>query len=471
MKKNARITRLLIALSFILIPLSSLAEPGDIVPGEFIVICKKGCNSADVAKRHGHNPKHVYRAGLSGFAGKLDAGVKKQMEGDPDVVQIVPDREVRGTYNPRGRIQFDFWDNWLERQRADLLRIEDLLKDIRPIDPNRPSTQKVPSGVVRIGAAPGALDFDGRGIGIAIVDTGIDRRHEDLRVSGEFFSAYENRFDDNGHGTHVAGLAAAIDNDRFSVGVAPRATLYSVKVLGEFNTGFDSDIIAGLEWIVANATRVRPQIKVVNMSLGRPGTLDDNPAYREVLRVLTEDLGLTVVVSAGNDCGVTVREVVPAGYPEVIAVASTTATNGPSACQAFPEGILADTASQFATNGAYDPATRIGVTISAPGSRDEFITEDCQQAFFNEMRSTGIGGGVNIIGGSSMSAGLTSGVVALLYQQAYERGEQLTSEDVREKIIAGAEGVGVLPLISPVCGTDDGDAEGILSAPGTLAAP
>jgi len=452
-----------------IVPASVMSEPGDPVPGEFIVLCRDDCNSADVAKRHGHNPDQVYSKALSGFAGKMNGALRKQMEADPDVVRIVPNREVVGTASPY-RDPFAAWDKWLRGQREYLQNIEDLLKDVRPENPARPSTQTIPSGVLRIGAAPGELAFDGRGVGIAVIDTGIDRRHVDLRVSATYFSAFENQFDDNGHGTHVAGLAAAIDNDRFSVGVAPRATLYSVKVLNEFNRGVDSDIIAGLDWVAENAQKVRPAIKVVNMSLGRPGALDDNPAYRQSIQTLTENLGITVVVSAGNTCGEVVKDVVPAGYPEVIAVASTSATNGPSACDVFLEGIVADSTSQFATAGAYDPDTRIGVTISAPGTRNEFLNTDCI-AFFNEMRSTGIGGGINIIGGSSMSAGITSGVVALLYQQADESGVALTSEMVRSKIMQGAEGVGVLPLINPICGFDDGDAEGILSAPGALAAP
>ena len=185
-------------------------------------------------------------------------------------------------------------------------------------------------------------------------------------------SLLESRYpwDDNGHGTHVSGIIAARNNTIDVVGVAPNATLYAVKVLDRSGSGTDSTVMAGLDWIALNASLVSPEIRVVNMSLGRQGSLNDNPALRAAVQNLY-DSGITVVVSAGNDSGLDVSQEVPATYPEVLAIACSTAVDGGNSGCIFGGVIKADTASYFTTDGKYDPATRIGVTISAPGVEKE----------------------------------------------------------------------------------------------------
>ena len=89
------------------------------------------------------------------------------------------------------------------------------------------------------------------------------------------FTAFSACQDNNGHGTHVTGTIAARNNAVDVVGVAPNATPYAVKVLDAQGSGTDSTVIAGLDWIILNANSVSPPIRVVNMSLGRQGTLDD----------------------------------------------------------------------------------------------------------------------------------------------------------------------------------------------------
>src|SRR4029453_3533716 len=124
--------------------------------------------------------------------------------------------------------------------------------------------------------------------------------------------------------------------------------------------------MAGLDWITDNATLVLPAIRVVNMSLGRPGTLGDNPALRASVQALTQ-AGITVVGAAGNDNTVGVSGPVPATSPEVIAVASTTVTAGTSACAGHASPVIGDTASYFTTDGAFDVLTDIGVSVWRPG--------------------------------------------------------------------------------------------------------
>lgn len=121
-------------------------------------------------------------------------------------------------------------------------------------------------GVKRIGAGNVHSYNKGYGINIAIIDTGIDNNHPDLAAnySGGYDFVNEDTvpFDDNGHGTHVSGIASALDNGNGVVGVAPEADIYALKVLDSSGSGYSSDIIAALEWSVTNG------MQVVNMSLG-----------------------------------------------------------------------------------------------------------------------------------------------------------------------------------------------------------
>jgi len=327
----------------------------------------------------------------------------------------------------------------------------------------------VPAGVQRIGAAPGPIAYTGDGVGVAIVDTGVDLNHLDLKLLGSpCFSAFgPSCQDDNGHGTHVGGIVAARDNDLDVVGVAPKATLYAVKVLDKTGSGTDSTVMAGLDWVAQNAALVSPPIRVVNMSLGRPGTLGDNPALRAMVQVVY-NLGISVVVSAGNDSSKQVSQQVPATYPEVMAVASTTALDGSNAgCKSFKNTIKADTASYFTTDGAYNSTTGIGVTISAPGEEKENVTKNCFASSVGIL-STRLGGGTTRMSGTSMAAPHVAGVVALMLQQ----NSALSPESIRTHIQAGGDRIGVAPLNSPTAGYSfDGAREGIVSAPGALPTP
>src|SRR5438093_9714172 len=206
--------------------------------------------------------------------------------------------------------------------------------------------QVVPEGVKRVGLpVPGVSD--GAGIGVAVVDTGIDLSNADLAANihpDKFVSpgmGTTSCQDNNGHGTHVSGIVAAIDNQIGTVGVAPRATLYCVKVLDASGTGSDSDVIAGLDWVLQHAA-----IRVVNMSLGRP--VSTNPAADEPMHAAVKrlnDAGITLVVAAGNDSSKQVSDMVPASFSEVLPVASTSAIDGSNSCPWLAGPLSADTAS------------------------------------------------------------------------------------------------------------------------------
>jgi subtilisin family serine protease len=136
----------------------------------------------------------------------------------------------------------------------------------------------------------------GSGVTVAVLDTGIDMHHADLSKSikggynalaGQNSRSYQ---DDNGHGTHMAGIIAARMNRFGVVGAAYQAQLVAVKVLDQYGNGRLSDLINGLGWIRAN------KIKVVNMSLGFS---EDSPLLEQAIQRLYE-AGVIMVASAGN---------------------------------------------------------------------------------------------------------------------------------------------------------------------------
>ena len=313
-------------------------------------------------------------------------------------------------------------------------------------------SQILPAGVVRVGVP--TPSSNGAGIGVAILDTGIDLAHSDLAVATSGFSAVGATCqDDHGHGTHVAGTVAARDNGTDVVGVAPAAQLYCVKVLDGNGSGSDATIMAGLDWVLTNHDRVVPAIKVINLSLGRPGTVGDNPAMHAIFSSL-DAAGISVVAAAGNDPQADVSGQIPAAYPEVIAVASTTAQNGSNQCRFLAGSIAADTASYFTTDGH-------GVTVSAPGEDREDVNRSCFITSVGIL-STRLGGGTVRMSGTSMASPHVAGIAARYYQQ----NSTMLPSDIKVWIATSAIRQTVAPLESPTTSyTYDGVKEGIAQAP------
>ncbi|WP_328905460.1 S8 family serine peptidase [Streptomyces sp. NBC_00234] len=154
--------------------------------------------------------------------------------------------------------------------------------------------------VAQIGA-PTAWEagYTGKGVKIAVLDTGVDSTHADLKeqvLAEKNFSDAADAVDRFGHGTHVASIAAgtgAASGGTFK-GVAPDAKLLNGKVLDDDGFGSDSGILAGMEWAAAEGA------DIVNLSLGGGDTPDIDPLEAAVNK-LSADQGILFAIAAGNE--------------------------------------------------------------------------------------------------------------------------------------------------------------------------
>jgi subtilisin len=262
-------------------------------------------------------------------------------------------------------------------------------------------------GVKRIGA--GTLHTGGNkalNVPVAIIDTGIDYKHPDLggclgagcKVAGgfDFVNNDADPLDDEGHGTHVAGTVAGLDNDVGVVGVAPEAKLYALKVLNSSGSGSFSNIIKALEWVVDNDT-----IKITNNSYGSstdPGTLVkaafDNAYAAGVLHIAAAG-------NSGSCAGKNDSVGYPAKYSSVVAVAATNSS---------------DTRPCWSSTGS-------AVEISAPGV---------------SINSTKLGGGYVVYSGTSMASPHVAGAAALVLGT----GTPLTNAQLRNILTSTAQDLG-----------------------------
>ncbi|HEX7281100.1 MAG TPA: S8 family serine peptidase, partial [Vicinamibacterales bacterium] len=160
------------------------------------------------------------------------------------------------------------------------------------------------AGLLGLGSYPAVT---GRGVGVAVIDSGIATSHQALAgkvVAAVNFTNEPSANDGFGHGTHIAGIIAGSPTAATSVtplykgGIAPGAHLINVKVLTAKGAGYTSDVIAGIQWTIAN--RDRYAIKVINLSLGHPQVelCVTDPLCLSVEKAAMA--GLVVVASAGN---------------------------------------------------------------------------------------------------------------------------------------------------------------------------
>ncbi|MCC6320664.1 MAG: S8 family serine peptidase [Phycisphaerales bacterium] len=282
-------------------------------------------------------------------------------------------------------------------------------------------------GLTALRADPAFNDIDGSGIGIAILDTGLFSTHPDLSPNfAAWYDAVDQTdatapFDPNGHGTHVAGTAAARDPD---IGVATRARLIGVRALPDGNERPRHDTVAaGLQWVIDNQSRYN--IRVVNMSLGVPGhnfnSVPDDPSGEAALIRRLERLGVTVVTASGNsyaDFG-SLGASTPAVFSS-LSVASTWEDNG-----------VGDNFPLFAGGGGPFAA------FEREGRRDRLAGSSQRSSLPNQVAAPGQsifstwngaqGQMFNTIYGTSMASPLVAGMVALMQDAAQTFGGRYLS--------------------------------------------
>lgn len=395
---------------------------------------------AALAAKYGIVPSQVFTEVGRGFIADVTSRQIQQLEADPAVQEVAPDG-IAGRIEP-GKIRP------LNRGDAARFSASDVSK--QPPQLITPEILRVKADLSRI------ADIDFRNdkridVDIAIVDGGIDPTHPELNVVGGFNCVRgegRNAWHDHGdgHGTFVAGLAAAYDNKIGVVGVAPGARLWSVRV-GDLD-GYitDSALLCGLDYVAR-----KKQIHVVNMSFGgfdnpRGPCLDpqkwprhkwgkNTPRVDKVHQrlCLLNRKGITLVAGAGNDF-LDAAGFTPAAYPEVIAVSAITDFDGlPGALSPVPPYCYpTDVDDTFAVFSNYGKV----IDISAPGT--------C-------MTSTFPGGDYAVGDGTSFATPMVTGAAALLYAR---KGE-VTPEQVRAKIRQRAQK-------GTITGDPDGIDEGVL---------
>ncbi|MGW6980329.1 S8 family serine peptidase [Streptomyces sp. NPDC054932] len=326
-------------------PLTTAANP---VPGQYIVTLEKGVDAAEAAQKLGLKPSFVYTSAINGFAVPMtplqltivrNALGVKSVEEDAKVQSVPRPATVEGMRSPS--------NSW-GQDRIDQKEL--------PLDKNF------------------TVEGNGAGVTAYVLDTGIDYQHTEFggpdatRATFGFDAINDGRNgqDCQGHGTHVAGTLAGK-----TYGIARKANLVSVRVLGCDGQGTWSGIIAGLDWVAKNAK----QPAVLNGSLGGERSDTVNAAADAVT-----DAGVLPVIAAGNSakdaCFVS-----PASASRVVTVAASNEW---------------DEETDFSNWGSC-------VTLYAPGQA---------------IVSAKLGGGSVALNGTSMAAPHAAGV-AVLYKQAH----------------------------------------------------
>jgi subtilisin family serine protease len=254
-----------------------------VIPGRFIVTLREGASPAAVASAHGVAPDFVYSHVLNGFAGAMSDAARSGLLRDARVLRVEPDGIVRISATQTNA-------TW---------------------------------GLDRIDARSGldnsyTYNYTGNGVTAYIIDTGIYTAHADFggraTVGFDAFTDGQNGQDCNGHGTHVAGTVGGT-----TWGVAKNVSLVAVRVLDCGGSGTWSGVVAGMDWVTANAKKPA----VANMSLGGSGNTSVDEATQRMIAA-----GVSTAVAAGNGnmggkeqdaCGYS-----PARVPEAMTIGATT---------------------------------------------------------------------------------------------------------------------------------------------------
>lgn len=253
-------------------------------------------------------------------------------------------------------------------------------------------SQEIPWGVQKIGAPGVWNETRGRGVRVGIIDSGVDITHPDLKDNikevGTVLGS-EIVTDEKGHGTHVAGTIAALDNNIGVVGAAPNVEIYAVKAFNKSGSGNISSVVEAIDWCIER------RVHVINMSFG---FFNNSKALEKAIQEAYRHK-ITLVAASGNFM---LNNIVmyPAKYPEVIAVAASNSNDG---------------VAWFSSGGPE-------VDVMAPGTG---------------ILSTYKGGGYKTDSGTSMAAPHVTGTVALILSKT-----RLSPAGVKEVLKTSAKDLG-----------------------------
>jgi subtilisin family serine protease len=361
------------------------------IPNQYIVVLKPGTVSAQSesmaaeAKIAGANIIHTYENTIKGYTIR------------------VPNQSALAAIQSDPRVDF------VEQDQKMTIFQQALPAGVDRVDGDRSSAIS--------GNGIGAVDAD-----IAIIDSGIDLTHPDLNVYRDVSFVYgaNSGNDDNGHGTHVAGIAAAKDNLQGVVGIAPGARLWAVKVMDSTGSGLTSTIIAGIDYVTQHAN----EIDVANLSFGCKchSNALDLAIHNSVAA------GITYVVSAGNSAS-DASAFSPSNHPDVISVSAIADSDGK--CGGLGPSTKYGNDDTFASFSNYGSA----VDMAAPGVN---------------IYSTYKGGTYATLSGTSMASPHVTGAAAL-YKSS---NLGVSPSEVKQALI----GMGSSP--STVC---DGNGHGYFS--------
>ena len=267
---------------------------------------------------------------------------------------------------------------------------------------------------------------------IAIIDTGVDTTHPDLKdncIAGyDFVNNTDQVIDDNMHGTHVAGIAAACHNETGIIGANPQALIMPIKVLGKNGSGDNATTLQGVAYAIEHGA------KILNLSLGGYGY---SKAAADVYR--NASLNAVIVAAAGNDSkciyashegmqkhGIQPEPSFPGAYSFVLGVQATDRKGKLASFSNYD-----DDGPLFSCEASLDEPDGFNYELKAPGT---------------EIYSTLPGGGYGELQGTSMASPLVAGAIsALMMVKQYDSQEQLWAELLHTNNIAEAYALTELP--------------------------
>lgn len=248
---------------------------------------------------------------------------------------------------------------------------------------------------------PREMGLTGEGVTVAVIDTGVSP-HNDLirprnRIVGfkDFVNDRTNPYDDNGHGTHVAGIIASngFSSKGKYKGVAPNSTILAVKALDDAGSGNTSDIVSAIDWVVK--TKAQYNTKILNLSLGSPAnnSINSDPLVRAVEAAVRA--GLIVIVAAGNS-GPSAKTILsPGNSPNVITVGAVDDKRTPDRSD--------DSIANFSSRGPTKEGLR-KPDVVAPGVSIMSLSNKSSDGYVTSS-------------GTSMATPLVSGSAALLFSK------------------------------------------------------